>query len=256
MDLCYTGLMILITADNKGLIQQAQDLTSYHRNALPYAIAATLDTAAEMAREGALKDLPELFILRNTYTRRRINYQKTINRKNIDTMQSEMGSPLEYLQQQEAGFTHDKAWVPTGAASGQQKTKRTKPILKSNYRAKLKIQPEVQGVRSAKSKLLVAVTRAVDTNRRILFLGAWAGVRSGVYRVIGGEAGGEETAAGWPRGAVLRMFYDRAKKQTKTPAHAWMAPAAKAANDDKSRIFEYNIQKQLKMRKLFRDNKK
>ena len=245
-----------IDIDNREVWGLAEDLARYHIHALPYAVAGTLDTLAAETYKTSRAGLKEKFVLRNTYTERSLNFRKCTNRTNIDTMSSEIGSTAEYMAKQEAGFKSKRAWIPTAESSAEGKGRRTKPIKTGFYRSRIRVDDKTMslrasGVRSKRSLLVRAVNIAVDKNKRMLLLGAWAGIRSGMYRLVGGESGGEETAAGWPRGAKLRMIYSRDPAITETKAHEWLGPATLENNAHCAEIFKREIIKQIKMRKLF-----
>lgn len=196
-----------------------RSLDRFASRSLPYAVRNGLNTTAFTARkEWVDNQLPKAFTLRNKYTARSIRVDKATGR-NLLTMQARVGSVLDYMGEQEEGFTtrrkgkHGVA-IPTSAAAGQGKKRipRTRTIRQGNYLAVLNVAKTTSGARRRRNA--VAIILAGKTGG-VAFLDL--GRRKGLFRVTGAK-----------RGFRIRMLYDLSKATTKTKAHPTLQPTLDA----------------------------
>jgi hypothetical protein len=245
--------MLTISLDKKPLEQLENDLDKFGKNALPYAVRNTLNTLAYEASKEAKDEVGRQFTERNKFTRNSIRFRKTFAR-NIDAMESSIGSTQEYMRSQEEGFTiHKKGKhgvpIPTSAAAGQMgASKRTKRLQRKNWMSQINLTKRVATGRGA---TIAAVRRAVKSGKRVVFIDSkndlW-GRPTGLYRIIGGRT----KDRGWPRGAKLRMIYDMERTSAHTRAHHWLRPAVDKTIPKAGEIYRDEIIKQIERQQLFR----
>jgi hypothetical protein len=244
-----------INVNDKEMMGLAVDVAKLSKFALPYAVAGALDGMAASARARSVAGMKTEFTLRNTYTVRSVTYRKSIERKVIGSMESEVGSPLDYLAKQEGGFTRSKGGkygvtIPTAMTAGQTK-RRTRPQRMSNKMKNIQLRHTETGKRiRPKQSLLVATRMAVNTGSRYFFSPKIGNYRAGIYRVVGGTKGPRNR--GWPKGASLELMHDLSKATITTPPHAWLGPATMKANEMRDELFKDALRKQIKMRGLFK----
>jgi hypothetical protein len=246
--------MFTIEMDKRPIEQLENDLDRFGKQALPYAAKDTLNTAAYKSSDLAKRNLDRVFTQRNTWTKRSIRYQRVIGR-DIRTMESAMGSTLEYMRLQEEGFTQHKSGkhgvaIPTGAAAGQMGAKkRTRRLQRKNWLAN--VSP-ARGRGRGKGSTVTAVRDAVETGRRVVFIDSPSdhyGRPTGFYRVVGGRKGGH----GWPKGAKLQMIYSVERSSVRTDPHKWMESPVRLIMKNIGKIYRDALIRQIRINRSFRN---
>lgn len=248
--------MFSMKMEDRPLIQLENDLDRFGGHALPYATRDTMNTVAFQSSVLAKKNVKRKFIARNKWTERSVQFQKTFSR-DIDNMESEMGSVQEYMREQEEGFTRHKKGkhgvvIPTGAAAGQMGTRRrTRRLQKKNWMAS--VNPEKGNGQTGMQRIVDSVRNAVTTGNRTIFLKSsddtWRRT-TGIYRVIGGK---KNTTRGWPRGAKLQLLYQIEKPSVRTDPHPWMELPVKVAMKNLDKIYRDALIRQIRINRSFRN---
>ena len=246
--------MFTVKMDQRPIEQLVNDLDRFGKQAVPYAVRDSLNTAAYKTSAEAKENIGDFFIERNTWTRRSVRYQKTFSR-DINHMESSVGSTEEYMAEQETGFTQTKSGkhgvaIPTAAAAGQGEARtRTRRLQRRNWLSQVK--PPRARVRG-KGQTVLAVRAAVQSGKRVVFVDQqndpW-NRPTGFYRVIGGR----KTRSGWPTGAKLRMIYGADKPTVRTPPHSWLEPATERVTKQFDEIYRDAIIRQIRIQRCFRD---
>lgn len=250
--------MLTLDMDTRPLIQLENDLDRFGKHAMPYAVRDTLNTAAYKAADLAKKDLGRHFTQRNSWTKRSISFNKTFAR-DIDTMESEMGSTLKYMRLQQEGFTQRKSGrhgvaIPTAAAAGQGTVRRrTRRLKKVNWLSQAKLNKDQHDYPYG-GKTSALVRQAVATGRRVIFIekrdDKW-GRATGFYRVVGGRK--KKVNRSWPKGAKLQLIYQVEKSSVRTEPHKWMDSPVKLVMKKLDKIYRDAITRQIRINRSFRD---
>jgi len=141
-----------LDVDASDIKKLGEDLEAFSKKAAPHAMRFALNDMAFDARGEWSDEMRRSMTLRNTYTQRSLGVRRAIG-TNLQTMQSEVGSRLDYVAEQEQGSTqlaHGKHGVPipTSTASGQGlKSRRTRAIRRPNYLEAIKL--DQRGVSAA-----------------------------------------------------------------------------------------------------------
>jgi hypothetical protein len=253
--------MFSISMDRRPLVQLENDLDRFGTQALPYAVRDALNNAAYKTADLARKNANRKFQMRNQFTARSIQFEKTFARR-IDQMESRAGSLQEYMREQEEGFTkHAKGKhgvpVPTGAAAGQEGARvRTRPIRRSNWMNRLRVSKHIRGQYSnTKQAVLRRVQEAVESGDRVIFLGV-RGKKNrsyvkGFYRVLGGR----KVKRGWPTGARLQLLYRAEASSVTTIATHWLGPPSKIVASKMDDLYRQALIRQIERNRLFRSRR-
>lgn len=185
--------------------------------ALSYAARQTLNDAAYHARSKIAKDLPGQFILRNTWTLRSMQFEKT-KEIVINKMRTSVGTTLKEMAQQEEGRTNVTSGkeglpIPTTAAAGQEGRLRTKPVRKVNRMRNITLTDQ-RGFASLsrKQQNKAIVLQAAAKRTRYVFLKT--DKVKGIFKVTGTK-----------KRPVIRLIHNQNKKVTVVRPHPWLEPA-------------------------------
>jgi hypothetical protein len=246
--------MFTIEFDKRPLEQLENDLDKLGERALPYSVRDTLNTAAYKTSELAKKNARRIFTMRNQFTTRSIQFEKTFARR-IDDMESAAGSLQEYMREQAEGFTRHKKGkhgvpIPTSAAAGQEGARpRTKVIRRTNWINKLRVARARRRARDRGQEIVLAVREAVETKQRVVFLRLR---NPGLYRVLGGR----KVKRGWPTGARLQMLYSLEKSSTRTRERDWLGPPSRLVGAKIGDYYREALIRQIERQRLFRNRGK
>lgn len=128
------------------------------------AIQNTLNIQAALTRRNAIKNVKDNFVLRNTYTTRNIQFEKT-SEKNISKMESRVGAldRADYMKTQELGGqrTDSDGRTAIGQKGARKAQSRGKPVVKSLYvrriGKKIVKGPFKKNLKTSKSKIVAAM---------------------------------------------------------------------------------------------------
>jgi len=225
--------MMHVSIDRRGLEQLENNLDRLGEYALPRAVQQTVNDAAFDVRKRAVAFARHTFTMRNAYTVRSIQVDKALPHRNIKKIESSTGSTLDYMAEQEEGFTkhtqgqHGIA-VPTPGASGQDgANKRTRAIRARNLLSRIKIARGVAAEFEAKypgrrQRIVRLVQHSLKHGYRVIFWTSQNRREQGIYRIIGGS---RSTKRGWPAGATLKLLYQVADRSQTTEPHPWLEPS-------------------------------
>jgi len=242
--------MLTIKMDKAPLEYLENELDKFGKHTMPYAIRDTLNTMAYETSRVAKKNADRLFVMRNTFTARSIQFERA---KSLDMrrMESAAGSLQTYMREQEEGFTRCKSGkhgvpVPTSYAAGQQGARpRTKPVRRANWMARLKVARARRRAQTRGQDIVLAVQTAVATGQRVVFLPLR---HPGLYRVLGGR----RTERGWPKGAKLKMLYSLEDSTITTEPRRWLEPAAKLVISKREEYYRKAVLRQIEINRQFR----
>jgi len=246
--------MLTIKANTLETDELEKELLVYKRKAFPFAVRNTLNRVAADAASKSKDHIGKHMIERNRWTRGSVRHTNAQG-ISVGRMRSETGSTQDYMKTQEQGGTkvatgkHGAA-IPTSYAAGQESgVPRTRMVRRPNRLNALTLHRLRYTGASEKQSLIVQVSNAVATNRRVIYLSEEHGMkRKGLYRVVGGRKRGH----GWPTGAKLKMMYDLSKKSIHIPREPWLSESSRDANKNMPLYYRESLIQQLKRWKLFR----
>jgi len=242
----------MIKLDEKDLKDLQSDLKTFANRAYPFATKETLNKTAFHAMKVARNDVEVSMVLRNRWTVGSIRAQPTRS-LNVNQQFSVVGSTEEYMAHQEFGrleTTKGKHGVaiPTGYSAGQEGvTPRTRLPRKANRMQNIRIAKFQQSGKTRKQRMVMTVRRAVETNRRFVYLDL--GKRRGIFKVRGGDI--EYASRGWPGKASLKMLQDLSHRSVRIPKSPWLNPSTKKASNKMPEFYREAILFQLKRNKIF-----
>lgn len=216
----------------------ADQLKGLYAKSLPFAVRQAVDKTAFEARKEWVRNAGEAFTLRNTWTTRNMIVRKASrSERDVGKIVAIVGTPLEYLAQQEEGFTRTKKGkygvpIPTPIAAGQAEgAQRTKLVRRRHYMGAMALRRRVAGGRDRKN--VVSVIMALKTGTRLAFMDLRGG-RRGIFRVNGSKKKWE-----------LKMVWDLSNPSVRVPAHPTLGPASDTAGRRLPRYLETTMQQQI-----------
>lgn len=223
--------MITIQTDAiKGLERKLKQL---NKRGIAYATRQALNDGAFAARRHAVEDLDERFTVRNTWTARTINVQKTTSLV-IGRQKAFTGSTQEYMARQQFGGTNDDS-IPTSAASGEGRaTTRRRVVRKQNRNNNLHAPKGRQGI-----PLPGRVRMAIADRTRVIKAGPGDPVRAGIYRIVGGTARN-------PFSARLNLIQAATPTPTKTRRNPWLTKAVDKTTPTMGALYQRALEFQIK----------
>jgi len=234
----------MLEINDKRIKQLEADLSMLSGRALPYATRNTLNVAAFRAREIAQDNVRNQMILRNRYTERSIQVEKTKS-LSIPMQAAIVGSTADYMADQEFGATvrgrgSKGVPIPTSYSAGQDGAKpRTKLTRKPNKLSSIQLKRSRKHGSDRKQRNLVAIREAVQSGRKFVYLNL--GRRQGIFRIVGGK-----------RNPAIRMVHDLSSKSVDVPRNPWLFPAMEKASAEIPKIYFKSLRFQIKRLKLLR----
>ena len=211
--------MIEVKFDNDMFARDARKLHLAHENGLRDASRYTVNELAFLTFKKSRAGLKDHFTLRNAWTKKSISFQKVPpNVKDIDMMESEVGSTLAYMREQEEGISRTARGkhgepIPTTEASGEgQGAVRRKRVLRKNYLNRLRVARGLydKAKRQAKNSnqvLGLVVNMAKKERKKIIFWKTLRG-KQGLFRIDGDR---------------LPMLYDLSEKRVISKPRPWLS---------------------------------
>jgi len=245
--------MLTIKMDKRPIESLENDLDKFHDRALPYAARDTLNNMAYETSRIAKKNADRLFVMRNQFTSRSIQFERTQS-LDMRRMASHAGSLQEYMREQEEGFTRHKKGkhgvpVPTSYAAGQEgAVPRSKPIRRGHWMNRLRMSRNRRKAATKGQDIVLAVQNAIATGDRVVFLPLR---HKGIYRVLGGR----QTERGWPKGAKLKMLYSLEDSTIRTEPRRWLEPSARLVISKRDEYYRKAVLRQIERNRLFRDKR-
>jgi hypothetical protein len=205
--------MINVKVDLTSVAKYERQLGKFAKTAVPYGVRNALNTMAFEGRKAWQGEMRSEFILRNTWTTRRILVVKASG-TSVANMKSVVGSPDDYLEKQEAGGVQLGS-VPTKVASGEGEGggPRRKLVRGPNKLSAIQLTARSRkGTR--KQKNAAAVRMAIAAGKRFVFLDL--GKSKGLFKLKGG---GKRPA--------ISMVWNTTKKRHTVRARPTLGPAVK-----------------------------
>lgn len=234
----------LIDIDDNDVQDLIEQLQTYARKALPFAVRNGIKGSAFAAQDEWRSQMRRKLTLRNKHTTRSVRVDTRGARGfNIDTMEAVTGSDAEYIERTELGGTIKASGkfgvpIPTPDARISKSVKRvvSRPNLQKNI--KLGSRSRTGGKRARNRK---AIHEALKGGRKFAFLELTNG-RSGIFSVSGG---GESLK--------VRMVWDmsRTRKVVRTPSTPTLRPAMRVIGPAIPAIYAQAILEQLRRNTLF-----
>lgn len=238
--------MLDITLETDLFKKDARKAHLTHEKALPEATRYTLNELAFQTMKRSKKDLKKHFTLRNAWTKKSIGANKVGSTTDIARMQSEAGSTLGYMKEQQEGVNETATGkhgvpIPTNVASGEGGTgKRRKKVLRRFYLNRLKVAQGVylEAKKASKShKQHYAIALDITRRRKKMFL-FWKSKRSnrkGLYMLDKGNP--------W----AINMVYDLTQQRIKSDPRHWLTESRdesmKLLRKIYGRALSFNIRK-------------
>lgn len=228
--------MIHVKVDLADYAKYEKQLGKFAKVAVPYAMRNGLNTMAFEGRKLWQGEMQDKFILRNTWTTRRILVVKAAG-SSISAMQSIVGSPDDYLDKQEDGGVQLGS-VPTRVASGEGEGAgpRRKLVRGANKLSAIQLTARSRkGTR--KQKNAAAIRMAVAAGKRFVFL--QLGRTKGLFKLKGGG-----------KHPQVSMVWNTTKKRHAVHATPTLGPAVKRLGIRADQIMANAMVDQLKRYKL------
>lgn len=225
-----------IRVDVKDIDKYAKQLGKFAKTALPFAVRNGLNTMAFEGRKLWQGEMREQFILRNTWTTRRLLVVKASG-NSVAAMKSIVGSPDDYLDKQEAGGVQLGS-VPTKVASGEGEGSgpRKKLVRAPNKLSAISL-PTRSRKGTRKQRNAAAVRMAVAKGSKFVFLNL--GKTKGLFKLKGGG-----------RRPKVSMVWNTSKKRHVVRAHPTLGPAVQRLGLKADAIMANAMVEQLKRHKI------
>lgn len=240
--------------DDKNIRKLESDLSTFKRQALPFATRNTLNEVAFTTQRAAKRNVQRGLILRNKFTEQSIRVEQT-KTLNIRRQMSIVGSVAPYMEDQEFGGIKRKKGkegvpIPTAFSAGEGRTnQRTKMPRKPNKLQNIKLKRKSKRAMTNKQALLVKVQQAVNSGNRYIFHDFQGSKKKGIFKVVGGRRG---IKRGWPGNAKLEMIWDMSEVSVSVPKKPWLAPAITKSEKFLPRIYRKSLEFQLKRHNILR----
>ncbi len=229
--------MLSVRVNLRDYKRLTRDLEAVSTRAFPHASRNALNAMAFEGRKLWQAEMGSKFVLRNSWTVRRILVDKA---RGVDmaSMRAVLFSPDEYLIKQEQGGESDHS-VPTGIATGEGRgaNPRRKLVRKPNQVSAIALgQRYHRGNRRQRNA--VAIHAAAAEGRKFVFLDLEK--RKGLFKLTGGR-----------RSPRVDMVWDTTKKSHHIHPTPTLGPALQRLEVVAPRLMEGALIEQLKRAKAF-----
>ena len=213
------------------------------KRAQSIAVSNTLNIQAAITRKGYLKNANESLIMRNTFTKRNIRFDKNQNRV-ISRMESRAGATeaADYMALQEEGGTRkpksgSKLAIPQRAARGGSK-RRT--VTRRLYLKKLKKQSVTGAHRRAgtKSSRTVASAFIAQKTGKVFYH------NNNIYQITSFTKSNNRIKF------RKKHIYNLTESRTRVTGQPMLKPAALKAGRDGQNIYNSQVRKLLRQKKI------
>ncbi|MFW6313671.1 MAG: hypothetical protein ACOC2N_07290 [Spirochaetota bacterium] len=119
--------MFSVETDSRAYMQAMRWLA---RDAIPAAVAETLNTVARAAHNAAERNIRKEFTLRNAFTLRGHRFSESRPKAQIGAMYAQTGHQAEYMAEQEEGFTRKarRRRIPIPTTAARTSRSRSRPV--------------------------------------------------------------------------------------------------------------------------------
>jgi len=234
----------MIKIDDKELKKYERDLKSFASRAYPYATRNTVNSAAFKAREIAQGNVRNDMTLRNRWTEKSIQVDKT-KTLNVNKQAGVVGSVADYMETQEFGGVKTRGRgasvaIATAYSAGQEGQRpRTRLPRRPNRMQNIALQKKRKAGRSKRQQNFLAVKEAAQSGQKFVYLDL--GKRKGIFRVLGGK-----------RKPRIKMVQDLSRPTVAIPKNPWLSPAVKDTQVFIPQIYFDSLRFQLQRNNLFR----
>jgi hypothetical protein len=228
--------MLNVKVDLTSVAKYEKQLGKFAKTAVPFGVRNALNMMAFEGRKLWQGEMRSEFILRNTWTTRRILVVKASG-LNVASMKSVIGSPDEYMEKQEhGGITLGS--VPTKVASGEGEGAGPRRKLVRGPNKLSAIQLTARSRKGSRKRSNAAAVRmAVAAGKRFVFL--QLGKSKGLFKLKGGG-----------KRPQVRMVWNTTKKRHVVRARPTLGPAVKTIALRADRIMVDAMVQQLKRHKI------
>ena len=237
-----------ISIETKAIKLFESQLKAYKERAMPFATKAAINAYAFETQKKAKEIIHKKMILRNKFTERSIQVQKT-NSLKIDEQESRVGSTQEYMREQEQGTTKVKKGkhgvvIPTSFSAGQAESAkpRTKTPRGRFKMSTITIQRQRKHWKSKKQANAVAIKQALKRGNQFIYLEL--GTKKGIFYIKGN--------AKTSKISKLKMLYDLSHSSVRVPKHEWLKPAVAHTERRMGAIYFKALKFQLERHNLFK----
>jgi len=206
----------MFSIDHSGLIRLEKELEKVKKTALPFAVGSTLNQVARSTQKKARVGVGKQFILKNTWSRRSIRFDKVKGTK-ISAMESVTGSVAPHMEKIEYGDRKQKTGahgvpIATSYAAGQgDATQRTRQARRLS---RIRLRPN--RLRGRRATPAAVIRSAAGKGSKFVFLKLKKS--KGIFRVLGR---GKNTR--------IKMMYDVSRPNVYTAPKPWLKPAHDSA---------------------------
>lgn len=243
-----------VTVDVHEINRLERDLRLFNERGIGFAAKDALNDAAYNTMVQAKGIVGKNMVLRNTWTRRNISF----NRASTRTMQSEAGvnkmktkdgRENDYMEDQEFGGIKNKRHkhgvaIPTSFSTGEGNAKPRRKVLRQNAKNRLSNIKQLAGrekkwkhQRQANIVAIKQAQRGKPTNFAFL---KWKN-RRGIVKVTGTK-----------RKIKINMVHDLTRKSVKIPKSPWLTPAYKKILPQIPRYYQTQLQRQIDRLGIFK----
>ena len=213
------------------------------KRAQSIAVSNTLNVQAAITRKGYIKNANESLIMRNTFTKRNIRFDKNINRV-ISRMESRAGATekADYMALQEEGGNRkpksgSNLAIPQLAARG---GSNARVVSKTLYLRRIKKHTVKGPFKRRGTKKSRSVARAFVAKRENKFLN----YSGNIYRVTSFNKSGNTIKY------TKTHLYNVSETRTRVIGQPMLKPAALKAGRDGQNIYNSQVRKLLRQKKI------
>ena len=233
----------MVTVDMRQVKRLEGDLKTFAERAYPFATKNTINQGAFHARSEWQENIRDEMTLRNKFTERsiRVEQSRTLD---VRRQSATVGSIAPYMPDQEFGAVKSSKGkegtpIATSFAAGQgEGAERTRLVRKPNKLATIRLQKRGGRGASRKQRNAAAVTEAVATKRRYIFMDL--GRRKGIFKVTGGK-----------RKPRVRMVWDLTRQSVIIPKTPTLGPAVRKTERVMPDLYLKSLEFQAKRHGLF-----
>jgi hypothetical protein len=216
-----------------------EDLRSFRKKAVPYALRNAVNTAAFEGRKIWQGEIKRSFTLRNQFTTRSIRVEKARNPRMIMAV---LGSVAPYMAKQEEGGTvrgrSGKKAIPGPVAAGQRPGAKRTRLVRAGFRlGAIKVPRLRTGSRIQRNAVAIAMAKRRGQKFALL------------QRPKGGK--GLFLLGGGKRKASTKLLYDVSRSSVRVPAAPTLARTMHRMNARTPAIVHAAVLKELRRNKVF-----
>ena len=203
----------------KDLDKFHKELKSFGKREFAVINGMALNRTAVEVRKEYVNMAKRRFVMRNRWTERSIRFEKV---KGFTNQFSEVGSIMDYMEDQEFGATKTKTGkrgvaIPTSSASNEPRgaRPRRRTVIPSRKRTRIKLHRTRIKAKNRKQHVVATVKAAIEKRgNAFVYLPRLGKLGAGVYLVYGSK-----------KNPKINLIYDLSRSSVKVPKRPTLKPA-------------------------------